>query len=279
MIKKKCIVMFSGGLDSRLVLKIMQKKGYDVTALYFKLPFSRNIEDEIKKFCKKQKAKLKVFDYTKGNLLKSYLRMLKKPRFGRGTGINPCIDCRLFMFSKTKKYADKNKINVIASGEVLGQRPMSQHKKALEITEKESKLSKRLVRPLIEKGIRGRSRKKQIQLAKEFKITYPNPAGGCLLCEKGLKTRFRFLINRGINKEELKLVGIGRHFINSKRWMVLGRNEKENSIIEKTKGIKILPKQPGPSAWINDKKLISKAKKLIKKYSKHKIKEFEIKLK
>ena len=278
MSKEKCIVMFSGGLDSRLILKIMQKKRYDVTALYFKLPFSKDIEKEVKEFCKKQKIRLKILDYTKGKLLKDYLRMIKEPKYGRGTGFNPCIDCRLFMFQKAKKYADKNKIDIIASGEVLGQRPMSQHKKALEITAKKSRLGERLIRPLNEEGITGRSRKKQIAMAKEFRISYPGPAGGCLLCEKGLKTRFKFLIRDSmINEKNLPLVSLGRHFINSKRWIVLGRNSIENEIIEKQKGIKIIPKQPGPSAWVSNKKLVSKAKKLIKKYSKHDIKEFEIK--
>ena len=278
MSKEKCIVMFSGGLDSRLVLKIMQKKEYDVTALYFKLPFSKDVEKDIRKFCKKQKTKLKVLDYTKGELLKSYIKMLKKPKYGRGAGFNPCIDCRLFMFQKAKKYANKNKIKIIASGEVLGQRPMSQHKKALEITARESKLGKRLIRPLGEERITGRSRKKQIAMAKKFRISYPGAAGGCLLCEKGLKTRFKFLIRDNmVNESKLPLVSIGRHFINSKRWIVLGRNKKENEIIAKQKGIRLIPKQPGPSAWISNKKLIPKAKKLIKKYSKHDIKDFEIK--
>jgi tRNA-specific 2-thiouridylase len=278
MTKEKCVVMFSGGLDSRLILKIMQKKGHSVTALYFKLPFSKDVEKQIREFCKKQKARLKVLDYTKGRLLKDYLRMVKKPKYGRGAGFNPCIDCRLFMFKQAKKYANKNKIKIIASGEVLGQRPMSQHKKALDITAKESRLGKRLIRPLAEEGITGRSRKKQIQMAKKFKITYPGPAGGCLLCEKGLKTRFKSLIRDSmINEKNLPLISIGRHFINSKRWIVLGRNEKENKIIEKTKGIRVIPKQVGPSAWINKKELIEKAERLIKKHSKHDIKDFTIK--
>jgi len=273
MIKQKCIVMFSGGLDSRLVLKIMQEKDYNVTALYFKLPFSKDIEQEIREFCKKQKAKLKIIDYTKGKLLKNYLKMIKEPEYGRGAGFNPCIDCRLFMSQKARQYANKNNIDIIASGEVLGQRPMSQTKKAIEIIDKKVEL----VRPLTELGISGRSRKKQMQMAKKFKISYPNPAGGCLLCEKGLKTRFKFLIKDNmINEKNLPLVNIGRHFINSKRWIVLGRNAKENEIIHETKGIKIIPKQTGPSAWVSDKKLILKAKKLIKKYSKHNIKDFEI---
>ena len=273
---KKCIVMFSGGLDSRLAVKIMQKKGYSVTALYFKLPFSKDVEEEVKKFCKKQKTKLKVFDYTKGNLLKNYLEIVRKGKYGRGAGYNPCKDCKIFIFKKAKRYADSNGIKIIATGEVLGQRPMSQTKKAMEIIDKE--IGFELTRPLVDLGISGRRRIKQISLAKKFKISYPNPAGGCLLCEKELKKRFELLIeNKMINEKNISLVSLGRHFIKLKEWMVLGRNSKENEIIEKQKGIKIIPKQPGPSAWINNKKLIPKAKKLIQKYSKHKITDFEVK--
>ena len=276
--KQKCIVMFSGGLDSRLVVKIMQDRGYDVIALYVKLPFSKDLEKEIKEFCKKHKVKIKVVDYTKGKLLQEYLKIIKKPKYGKGTGINPCVDCRLFMLKKAREYANKNKINLIASGEVLGQRPMSQHKKALEITKEESKLKDKLIRPLIEKGFQGRSRKKQIALAKKFKIKIPSVGGGCLLCERALTNRFKMLIKNNLIKGgNVCLLRIGRHFINNKKWIVLGRDVNENKIIEKTKGIKIIPKQPGPTAWINQKQLIDKAQKLIKKHSKHNIKEFEVK--
>jgi len=269
---KKAIVMLSGGLDSRLVVKVMQEQGYEVIALYFKLPFSKDNEKEIKQYCKKHKCKFKLFDYTKGKLLNEYVNMIKKPKHGRGAGINPCIDCRAFMLKKARKYADKNKVEIIATGEVLGQRPMSQHKKGLDIVEKETKLGKRLVRPLIEAGIAGRKRQEQMKMAKKFKIDYPSPAGGCLLCEKALKKRFMFLINRGLNKEEIKLSNVGRHFVIDKCWIVLGRDDAENKIIEKLKtGEKIISKIPGPTAIMLDKCKEStkeKVKKLIEAYSK-----------
>ncbi len=269
---KKAIVMLSGGLDSRLIVKIMQEQGYDVFALYFKLPFSKDVEKEIKEYCKKHNVKLKVFDYCKGKLLDEYVEMIKKPKYGRGTGINPCIDCRAFMLGKAREYADKKKVEIIATGEVLGQRPMSQHQKGLDIVKKESKLEGRLIRPLIEKGIKGRRREEQIKMAEKFKISYPNPGGGCLLCEKEFKKRFMFLINRGLNSEEVKLSNVGRHFILNKCWIVIGRDEKENKIIEKLKtGEKIIPEIPGPSAIILDKcdeKVKAKVIKLIQAYSK-----------
>ena len=129
-------------------------------------------------------------------------------------------------------------------------------------------------------GISGRSRKKQIDLAKKFRIKYPSPAGGCLLCEKILKNRLNFLIKRGLNYNEINLVGIGRHFIIDKFWIVLGRNDKENKFIESSKAGKIIePNYPAPSVLIISKfplgsnfivsrAIIKKVKELIKAYSK-----------
>ena len=229
--KEKCIVMFSGGLDSRLALKIMQEQGFDVIAVFFKLPFIKNVEEEIKKFVK-NKVRLKIFDCTKGNLLKDYLKIIKNPKYKRGAGINPCIDCRIFILKKAKEFAREKEIKIVVTGEVLGQRPMSQTTRAMEIIDRE--IGFELTRPLIELGISGRNRKKQIELAKKYKINYPTPAGGCLLCEKALKKRFEILLQKNlINEKTLPLVNIGRHFYKNNCWFVIGRNEKENKVIEK----------------------------------------------
>lgn len=272
--KKKCIVLFSGGLDSRLVIKIMQKRGFEVIALFFKFPFGTGCCDEgcSFNFSQMQGVRLEVFDCTRGKLLQEYLDIVKKAKHGTGVGVNPCIDCRIFMLKKAKKFADEQGIEIIATGEVLGQRPMSQHKKGLEIIEKESELGSRLVRPLLEYGIQGRRRDKQIALAKKFKIKYPFPAGGCLLCEKELKKRLKFLLDRGLNEEEIKLIGIGRHFLIDSCWIVLGRNKEENKIIEDIKtGKIIIPEFKGPSAVVLDKcnnNIQKKVNELIKAYSK-----------
>jgi len=289
--KNKCIVMFSNGLDSRLAVKIMKQNKWEILIAFFKLPFSKNIEEEVKKFSKKEKIKLKIFDCTKNTLLKEYLGIIRNPKYQRGTGINPCIDCKIFMFKKVKKFADKNSIEVIVSGEILGQRPLSQTKNFLNIIEKKSQLKNRLFRPLSakllpetkaeKKGLikkknfydfQGRQRINQMTLAKKFKISYPTPAGGCLLCEKALKERFNKFLKRKLNSEQVELMSIGRHFIIKGCWIVLGRNEFENKIIEKTKKSykKIIPKFKAPSAVILDKhnkSLITKVNKLIKAYS------------
>jgi 7-cyano-7-deazaguanine synthase in queuosine biosynthesis len=272
---KKCIVLFSGGLDSRVSVKIMQEKNFEVLALHFNLPFGCGCCDFgcNFKFTQISGAKFKIFDVSKGELLKEYLEVLKKGKNGRGSGYNPCRDCKIFMFKKAKKYAEKKAIKVIVTGEVLNQRPMSQTKKSMELIDKE--IGFKLTRPLIELGISGRRRDKQMALAKKFNIDYPTPAGGCLLCEKELKKRFKTLIeNNLINKETLNLINIGRHFMINNSWIILGKDEKENKIIEKLGkniGELIIPSFIGGSVLIlnNDSEEIRiKVRELIKAYSK-----------
>lgn len=292
--EKKCIVMLSGGLDSRLAIKIMQEQGFEVTALFFKLPVGTGCCDEncSFNFSQTQGVKLKIVDCTRGEILQEYLDKLKSPKYGRGSGINPCVDCRIFMFKKAREFADKEGIDLIVSGEVLGQRPMSQMMKSIKIIEEESGLKGRLLKPLCAKllpetnaekeglvdreklyAIHGRRREKQIKLAEKFNINYPHPAGGCLLCEKDLVNRFKTLLNRGIGDDEIHLIGIGRHFMFEDTWVVLGRNQKENEIIEamgKKIGKLIVSEKSGPSALIlgeEDKNLIVKVEKLMKVYS------------
>jgi len=280
MVKKKCIIMFSGGLDSRLAVKIMQEQGFEVLALFFKLPFLCSCEKKVKAFLRKEKVKFKVFDCTKAKLLQEYLDVIKNPKYGRGAGINPCIDCRIFILKKAKEFADKKGIELIVTGEVAGQRPMSQQKNQIKLIEKEAGLQGRIIRPLIDIGIFGRRRVKQIALAEKFKIKYPHPAGGCLLCEKALKKRLEFLLKRGLNEKEIELIGIGRHFMFGKNWVVLGRDEEENKVIESSRAGKVIePDFIGPSAVIMGKapasptiappkKIINKVNKLIQAYSK-----------
>ena len=287
--------MFSGGLDSRLAIKIMQKQGFEILGLFFKLPFGTGCCDEgcSFNFSQMQGIKLKIFDCTKGELLREYLKIIKEAKHGRGAGVNPCIDCRIFMLKMAKKFADSKGISLIVTGEVLGERPMSQMKKSMELIKKESGLKGKLLRPLSAKllpkteaektglvdrdklyDIKGRRRDKQIALAKKFKINYPHPAGGCILCERELKDRLKYLLNRELNENEVKLVSVGRHFLLNKCWIILGRNEKENKIIEKIgekTGKLVIPEFIGPSALIMDEydeKAKKKVEELIKAYSK-----------
>jgi predicted subunit of tRNA(5-methylaminomethyl-2-thiouridylate) methyltransferase len=233
MVDNKILVLYSGGLDSRLAVKLLKEKGYEITCVFFSLPFAsdKHINDD---FLEKEGIKLEIFDCTKGPLLQEYLDVLKHPQYGRGKGINPCIDCKLFMFKHLERLAVVRGIKYIASGEVPGQRPMSQTKGASNIIDKN--LSFKIIRPLEDIGIEGRSRKTQIQLAGQYEINYPSPAGGCLLCEKALRNRFDVLLKHNlINEKSLSLINLGRHYYFSAQnyWFIVGRNEAENSIIEK----------------------------------------------
>lgn len=265
--KQKCLVLFSGGLDSRLAVKIMQERGFEVLAVHFNLPFGCgccNFGCNFK-FAQMSGVKFEIFDVTKRRLLKEYLQVLKKGKHGRGAGYNPCKDCKIWMFKKAKKYADKKRIKIIATGEVLGQRPMSQTAKAMKVIDKE--IGFELTRPLIEKGISGRSRKKQMALAKRYRIKYPTPGGGCLLCEKALRKRFEVLIDKNlINEKTLLLVNIGRHFCKDNCWFVVARDAKECEVIEKFKGNFVKGMKGKPSVYFDKKSGREFAKKLQEDY-------------
>lgn len=289
----KALVLFSGGLDSRLVLEILARLQIKLVAVFFNLPFGAgccNIGCAFS-FAQLKGIKLIVVDCTRGGDFKEYLKIVRKPRFGYGSCMNPCIDCRIFMLKKAKEIMEEEKADFIATGEVLGERPMSQRKNILFLVEKESKLEGRLLRPLsakllpetvIEKkglidrtklfGIQGRSRKKQIELARRFKIKFPSPAGGCLLTDKHFSKKLKnlFKYKKRIIPEDIELLKIGRHFWFGKDWIVVGRNEKENNKLEKFKGVRLEPIDfPGPTVLLQGKD-IKKAKELLLRYSKKK---------
>jgi tRNA-uridine 2-sulfurtransferase len=231
--KKKALVLYSGGLDSRLVIKILQEKGYTIEAIHFSLPFGCGCCDLgcNFNFTQKEKIKLTIMNATKEPLLGEYLKLLKNPSHGTGKGVNPCKDCKIWMFKKAKKYADENNIEIIATGEVEGQRPMSQTPDAMKIIEKE--IGFKPTRPLADLRIIGRTRTKQMELAKKYKISYPSPGGGCLLCEKILSKRFRLLLNRNlITEKTFGIIAIGRHFFKDNIWYIVARNSKEGRILE-----------------------------------------------
>jgi tRNA-uridine 2-sulfurtransferase len=231
--KKKALVLYSGGLDSRLVVKILQEKGYTIEAIHFSLPFGCGCCDLgcNFNFTQKENIKLTIMDAKKEPLLGEYLKLLKNPSHGTGKGVNPCKDCKIWMFKKAKKYADENKIEVIATGEVEGQRPMSQTPTAMKIIE--DKIGFKPIRPLADLGITGRTRTKQMELAKKYGISYPSPGGGCLLCEKILSKRFKLLLNRDlITEKTFGIMAIGRHFFKDDIWHIVARNSKEGRILE-----------------------------------------------
>lgn len=283
---KKALVLYSGGLDSRLVVRILQEQKFEVETLYFALPFGCgccNLSCNWG-FTQKEKVKMTIFDVTKEPLLSEYLNLLKNPKHGIGSGINPCKDCKIFMFKKAKEYADKHNIEVIATGEVLEQRPMSQTPKAMKIIDKE--LGFEILRPLSAKalpetqaekkglvdrnkllGIVGRGRKEQMALAENYKIKYPSPGGGCFLCEKEPAKRIKHLLEKNlITEQTLPLTIIGRHFFINNIWFVVARNENECIILDKfNKTLKGGARKP--TVYFSDGKGKQKALELQEAYS------------
>lgn len=245
--KIKAFVMLSGGLDSLLAARLLQEQGIEVVGINFSSPFFGN-KNAI------EGAKQLGIKLVSVNLGKDYIAMLKKPKHGYGTAMNPCIDCHAFMLRKAKKLMKEYNISFIATGEVLNERPMSQNLKALEIVENESGLKGKLLRPLSAKllpetetekkkladriklmDINGRSRQIQMQLAEKYKLKYPSPAGGCLLCEKEFSIKLKDLLKnkKEITAEDIELLKIGRHFRTDGAKIIVGRNHEENIKIMK----------------------------------------------
>lgn len=252
--KVKALALLSGGLDSTLAVKLILDQGIDVEAINFVTPFClcRKGGCGASEVAKKLGVPLKVV-----SLGRDYLRVIRKPKYGYGRNMNPCIDCRIFMLKKAKNYAKKIGAAFIFTGEVLDERPMSQHMKALKIIEEEAGLNGKILRPLSAKflpeteaekkglvdrnrllNIRGRSRKRQIALAKEFGITeYPCPAGGCLLTyrEFAVKLRDLFRHRKRIALMDVQLLKVGRHFRFGENKIIVGRNKGENQALLKLK--------------------------------------------
>jgi tRNA-uridine 2-sulfurtransferase len=251
----RSLVLLSGGLDSTLVVRLLLDMGVEVEAVHFSSPFCRCTPESwgcSAAHRAAEQAGITVHSVACG---KEYLEVVKQPRFGRGSQMNPCLDCRVFMFTRARELMAELGTDFIATGEVLGQRPMSQRRNTMQLIEKESGLDGLIVRPLSaqllppsvpeQKGwvdrnqllaISGRSRKPQMALAKERDIRdYPCPAGGCLLNDPEFAVRFKDLLDHepSFGVAEARLLKWGRHFrLPSGRKAVVGRNEQENGVIE-----------------------------------------------
>jgi tRNA U34 2-thiouridine synthase MnmA/TrmU len=252
--KTKALALISGGLDSTLAVKLMLDQDIDVEAVNFVSPFC---------LCRKggcgapEVAKSLSIPLKTISVGEEYLRIVRKPRFGYGKNMNPCVDCRIFMLKKAKKYAEQTGAQFIITGEVLGQRPMSQHGRTLGLIEEKAGLKRKILRPLSarllakteaeEKGlvnreallaIEGRSRKKQIKLAQEMNVTgYSCPGGGCLLTYKEFAAKLKDLFKhkRRVSLKDVELLKVGRHFRFGKNKIIVGRNENENKLLTQMK--------------------------------------------
>jgi len=232
-----------------LAVKIVREQGIEVQGVAFETPFFS--ADRALEACKAISLPLTVVDITREHLV-----MLKTPRYGYGRNMNPCIDCHILMLKKAGEKMESENADFIFTGEVLGQRPMSQGKQSLHVVAKRSGYQEYIVRPLsagllpetrpemegkINRlkllNIQGRGRKRQVELAGKYKLTnYTKPAGGCLLTDPGFAKRLRdlFAHDRDLEIRDLELLKVGRHLrLSDKTKIIIGRKKMENAIIEK----------------------------------------------
>jgi tRNA U34 2-thiouridine synthase MnmA/TrmU len=246
----KAIALFSGGLDSILAAELIRRQNIDVLCLTFTTPFfdARKAQAAAKHI----NLPLAIEDITD-----KHLKMLKSPRYGYGKNMNPCIDCHILMLQEAGRKMEETGADFILTGEVLGQRPMSQGKQSLYVVAKNSGFPDYILRPLsaglleptkaetegkVDRlrllSISGRGRKEQIQMAADFGITnYAPPAGGCLLTEPMFTRRLRDLFSNQEDHDirDLELLKYGRHFrADDQGKIIVGRNNADN---EKLRGL------------------------------------------
>ncbi len=285
MSKRTALALYSGGLDSILAVKLVASLGVRVICVKFVTPFfDYELLDQQEEYAQEvmEKYGLEVLLY---DLSDNYLDLLHNPSHGFGKNFNPCIDCKILMCTRIKEMMEQYDASFLISGEVLGQRPMSQRRDTLQVIERDSDNRGLLLRPLSAQlmtptlaetegwidrekllNFSGRGRARQISLAKEFGITdFPTPAGGCILADPILSDRIakiykgNFIIRaEDIKISDIRLLLVGRQFqLQHGGWLILGRNEKENGKIESLAEVGDIllhmPDRPGPTALLRGK--------------------------
>jgi tRNA-specific 2-thiouridylase len=247
-LKVKSIALFSGGLDSILAANMMVELGVDVECVTFETPFFGAQKATTA-------AKIIGLPLTVINITDIYLPMLHAPRYGYGKNMNPCIDCHTLMLKTAGARMEATGADFVFTGEVLGQRPMSQTKQSLHLVAKNSGYGDVTLRPLSAQllpetkperegkvdrsrllAIQGRGRKIQMDLARHYGIMdYPPPAGGCLLTDPNYSRRLRDLFDHQpeCGLRDIELLKFGRHFrIQEKCKAIVGRNQADNEAIQ-----------------------------------------------
>ncbi len=257
--KRKAIALLSGGLDSTLAVKMMLDLGINVEALNFTSPFctctgkNSGCKSEAVRVAQEFNIPIKVMH--KGV---DYLETIRNPVYGYGKGVNPCIDCRIYLLKKAREYMLESGADFVFTGEVLGQRPMSQRRDTLRVIERESGLDGLLLRPLSARhfkptipekegwvdrnrllAIEGRSRSVQMQMAENLDVkNYPCPAGGCLLTELSFVPKIKdvFAHSEELNLRDFRLLKTGRQFrVGPHTKAIMGRSEADNDILENSR--------------------------------------------
>lgn len=243
----KGIGLLSGGLDSILAVKVLQAQDVSIIGVSFVTPFFGSEKAE-------KAEKILGIDLRVMDISVIHLAMIRSPKYGYGRGVNPCIDCHALMFREAGKLMETEGADFLFSGEVLGERPMSQNYQSLMKVGKESGYKDFIIRPLSAKllpetlperegkvdregllNISGRSRKRQMELVKHYGITeYSQPAGGCLLTDPGYAKRLRELMDKkpDFDIRDAELLAIGRHFrLETGEKVIVGRDQNDNEKI------------------------------------------------
>lgn len=266
----KGVLLFSGGLDSILAFRVMAAQGADVSGLTFSTPFFSAAK--AKTTAEGIGLSLTILDITE-----EYLKMLHSPRYGYGKNMNPCIDCRILMLKTAGRVMEEAGADFLFTGEVLGERPMSQGKQTLIMTAQKAGYPDLVLRPLSAKllpetepersgkinrnallDLQGRGRKRQIEMALHYDIGYyPPPSGGCLLTDTGFSRRLRDLFehDKDYSIRDIELLKVGRHFrLDEKTKAIVGRDLSDNKKIENMMSSKDalirMSHFPGPSVLV-----------------------------
>lgn len=289
---RRAVVLVSGGLDSTLALLIVKRLGVEPIPLHISTPFNAPCCRDISFLTKTlEREGIKLVTHAAGM---DYVELVKKPKYGYGRAMNPCIDCRIYMFKVAKEYMKKYGADFIVTGEVLGQRPKSQSHRAIKIIEEESGLSGLVLRPLSAKllpetepekqgvinrdallSLSGRSRKDIIRLAREMGLEgWPNASGGCLLAYEHYAAKLKDLFKNETSYtiDDILLLKVGRHFRLAKDVkLILGRNAKENAFLEGFGGRKHLKpvNVPGPTGLLSgpSDEFVDLASRIVAAYS------------
>jgi tRNA U34 2-thiouridine synthase MnmA/TrmU len=251
MSKARAFSLLSGGLDSLLATRLIMDQGVEVIGLHFVNPFFGYTKvGQESGFLERWRSfygiQARIIDVSE-----EYFQVVRHPRYGYGRNFNPCLDCKIFLLSKAKALMNEENVDFLITGEVVGQRPMSQRRDTLRIVERDSGTEGILLRPLCAKnlkptraeltgivdrekllGLSGRSRKPQMKLAEDMGLRdYPSPAGGCILTDPVLASRIKkyFSERQNISVKEALLLQVGRHFrFPGGQHLIVGRKEEEN---------------------------------------------------
>lgn len=294
----KAVGLLSGGLDSAVAAKMLMDQGLEVHVVHIAMPWGCGSLPRVEKLAAALKIPLKVIP-----LEDDYLSILTKPKYGFGSAHNPCIDCHIYMVKKAAAYMREIGASFVFTGEVLGQRPMSQRRECLDWVEKDGGIPGRLLRPLSAQllpetipeqegivdrkkllDISGRGRRPQYDLAEKLGVDgFAAPGGGCLLTEKLFGRRLKDVLEKGCpDIASTAILGIGRYFrVDDDTFIILGRDRHENEqLIQHAMPEDVLLRPmvfPGPVALLRAKAVtpahVTLAAGLSQFYSKSKGKE------